>query len=267
MPHIDVNGLQIHYREIGEGPPIVMVHGYTGNSRNWALTVPALRDRFRCVSIDLPGHGLSDRPADAAAYSLPAMAETVFGAMRALGVGPACVMGHSMGGMVSQFVVLEHPDAVHALVLVDTAGEPIEMRNRYRQRLVEAARANGLEAAFELHLAAAPASERSNERFVQLWREQFLMTSLDAYIACAEAMAGRASLLPRLREVAVPTLFVCGEKDEPFIEPSRHMHEAIAGSELAMIPNCGHSPEIETPAEFNRLLLGFLARVHASAPA
>lgn len=267
MPHINVKGLQIHYREIGEGPPIVMVHGYTGNSRNWALTVPALRDRFRCVSIDLPGHGLSDRPADAAVYSLPAMAETVFGAMRALGVHSSCLMGHSMGGMVSQYVVLEHPDAVHALVLVDTAAEQIEMRNSYRQRLVEAARANGLEAVFELHLAAAPASQRSNERFVQLWREQFLMTSLDAYIACAAAMTGRASLLPLLREVTVPTLIVCGEKDEPFIEPSRHMHEAIAGSELAMIPHCGHSPEIETPAEFNRLLLGFLSRVHAGAPA
>src|ERR1700674_3871554 len=106
MSHIDVIGLQIHYRETGEGPPIVMVHGSSGNSRNWALTAPALRDRFRCVSIDLPGHGLSDRPADAAVYTLPAMAETVIVAMRTLGIDSATVMGHSMGGVVAGYVVL-----------------------------------------------------------------------------------------------------------------------------------------------------------------
>jgi pimeloyl-ACP methyl ester carboxylesterase len=266
MPYAKVNGLQIHYRDTGEGPGIVMVHGYTGNSRNWALTVPALRDRFRCVSVDLPGHGLSDRPADAAVYTLPAMAETVVVAMRTLGIDSATVMGHSMGGMVAGYVVLEHPEVVNSLILVDTSAEPIRLegRTRDRARLLEVAREQGMEAAFELTLASGPPTD---ERFVKVWREQFLMTSLDAYLGCAQGIDGRESLLPRFRGVTTPALIICGEQDAPFVEPSKHMHEAIPGSELAMIPNCGHTPQIETPAEFNRLLLGFLSRVHAGAPA
>ena len=74
MPEVTANGLKIYYRDVGEGFPIVFLHGFTGNTRNWALTVPSLRDRFRCLSIDHPGHGQSEKPADTTFYALPNMA-------------------------------------------------------------------------------------------------------------------------------------------------------------------------------------------------
>jgi pimeloyl-ACP methyl ester carboxylesterase len=61
--------------------------------------------------------------------------------------------------------------------------------------------------------------------------------------------------------VRAPTLIVCGVNDEPFVEPSRRMHEAIPGSELVMMEGAGHSPQIEAPVKFNEVLVGFLARV------
>jgi pimeloyl-ACP methyl ester carboxylesterase len=73
--------------------------------------------------------------------------------------------------------------------------------------------------------------------------------------------------VPRLKEVAVPTLIICGENDTPFVAPSRVMHENIAGSELVIIAGAGHTPQIETPGEFNRILTGFLDRVHSSVAA
>jgi pimeloyl-ACP methyl ester carboxylesterase len=79
-------------------------------------------------------------------------------------------------------------------------------------------------------------------------------------------MATRKSAIDRLGEIKAPTLIICGKKDDPFVEASHKMHENIAGSELVIIPGAGHSPQIETPAEFNRLLLGFLSRVQAGAP-
>ena len=270
MPHATVNGIEIHYREVGEGFPIVFIHGYTGNSRNWALTVPALRESFRTVSMDLRGHGLSAKPVGRDDYLFDAMANDVLGLVDQLGVRECYLAGHSMGGMVAQKIALARPELVRALVLVDTSASPQNSsRTHMRVGLLKIAEKQGMEAAFEAQLGMDPAADeiRSNPEAVRVWREQFLMTSLEAYLYCSEAMAERESLLKELRRVAIPTLIVCGERDEPFMEPSRQMHEAIPGSELAIIPGAGHSPQFETPVEFNRVLVGFLSRVHQTAPA
>ena len=272
MPQANVNGIEIHYRETGEGFPVVFVHGYTGNSRNWALTVPALREQFRTISVDLRGHGLSEKPASEYDYALEVMASDVYELLKALDVAECVLVGHSMGGMVSQLLVLEHPEVVRALVLVDTAAEVPEgllydERRKQRERLVEIAQDQGMEAVFEEQLRVTPVHPalKENPRYIDIWREQFLMTSREAYIAGAQGMATRRSLLQELGAITVPTLVICGEHDEPFLEPSRQMHEAIPGSELVIIPGAGHGPQMETPGEFNRVLAEFLSRVREAS--
>ncbi len=272
MPTATVNGIEINYRETGEGFPIVFVHGYTGNSRNWALTVPVLREDFRTISVDLRGHGLSGRPASQDEYALEVMASDVHELLRALDVSECVLVGHSMGGMVSQLLVLAHPELVRAFVLVDTAAEVpkgllYEERLKQRQRLIELAETEGMEAVFEEQERITPLHPTlaANPQYIDIWRQQFLMTSREAYIACANGMSSRRSLLRELGAVSIPTLIVCGEHDEPFLEPSRAMHEMIPGSELVIIEGAGHGPQMETPGEFNRVLVGFLARVGETA--
>jgi len=272
MPNATVNGIEVHYRETGEGFPIVFVHGYTGNSRNWALTVPALREQFRTISVDLRGHGLSGRPASEDQYALEVMASDVYELLRAVEVTECVLIGHSMGGMVAQLLTLEHPEVVRALVLVDTAADVpkgllYDERRKQRAGLIEIAREQGMEAVFEeqeritpLHPALA-----ANPRYIDIWREQFLMTAREAYIAGANGMASRCSVVADLAKVSVPTLVICGEKDEPFLEPSRQMHAAIPGSELVIISGAGHGPQMETPGEFNRVLAEFLAKVREAS--
>jgi len=268
MPSKTVNGIDIHYRETGEGFPVVFVHGYTGNSRNWALTVPALRPNFRTISVDLRGHGLSGRPASEDDYALEVVASDVYKLLRALEVTECVVVGHSMGGMVAQLLVLAHPEIVRALVLVDTAAEVpkgllYDERRKQREGLVGIAREKGMEAVFEEQLRVTPIHPalKANPRYIDIWREQFLMTSREAYIAGANGMASRRSVVGELAKVAAPTLVICGEKDEPFLEPSQQIHQAIPGSELVIIEGAGHGPQMETPAEFNRVLAEFLAKV------
>lgn len=272
MPTTNVNGIELHYRETGDGFPIVFVHGYTGNSRNWALTIPALRDEFRTISVDLRGHGLSERPVSEDEYALEVMASDVYELLKALKVTECVLVGHSMGGMVSQLLVLEHPEVVRALVLVDTAAEVprgllYDERRKQREGLVEIARKKGMEAVFEEQLQITPIHPalKANPRYIDIWREQFLMTSREAYIAGANGMASRRSVVANLAKVAVPTLVICGERDEPFLDPSRQLHEAIPGSELVIIPGAGHGPQMETPAEFNRVLAEFLAKVRETS--
>ncbi|MDO8616241.1 MAG: alpha/beta fold hydrolase [Dehalococcoidia bacterium] len=272
MPTASVNGIELNYREAGEGFPIVLIHGFTGNLRNWALTVPALVQQFRTICVDLRGHGHSHKPTRAEDYTAEAMAEDVHGLMRHLGIAQCYLAGHSMGGMVAQQLILAHPSPFRALVLVDTAAEiPDSLlhheRRAERERLVEIAREQGMEAVFEEQLKASPQAPLLSPQFLNLWREQFLLTSRDAYIHCAQAMGKRRPLLEKLPAVQVPALIICGENDEPFVESSRRMHERIAGSDLVMIAGAGHTPQIEKAQEFNAVLTGFLARVHQTVAA
>jgi pimeloyl-ACP methyl ester carboxylesterase len=143
MPTANVDGIEINYRDTGgDGFPIVLAHGFTGNSRNWALTAPVLRERFRVISPDHRGHGLSGRPDDPEAYKLPLMAADLYGLLTQIGVEKCILVGHSMGGMISQLFILEHPEMVEALVLVDTAAEAadsLSVRYAERQRSVRLA--------------------------------------------------------------------------------------------------------------------------------
>ncbi len=270
MPTVSINGLEIHYREAGQGFPVVLIHGFTGNLRNWALVIPALTQRYRTVSPDLRGHGQSGKPTRPEDYSLELMAEDVYGLLRHLDIDRCYLVGHSMGGMVAQSLVLTYPGPVQALALVDTAATvPEGMRTAERARLVQIAQEEGMEAVFEAQLDMNPMAQQLQEHpeLLQLWRRQFLMTSREAYIYCAQAIANRRPLLEELPSLSVPTLIVCGENDEPFVAPSRQMHERIAGSQLAYIPGCGHTPQVEKPDQFNRILLEFLARADQAVTA
>jgi 2-succinyl-6-hydroxy-2,4-cyclohexadiene-1-carboxylate synthase len=262
-----VNGIEIFYREVGEGFPVVLVHGYTGNSRNWALTAPVLADRFRVISVDLRGHGLSEKPAREEDHTYPQMAEDVRQLLTQLGVDSSVIVGHSMGGRVVQELVLGHAELFRALVLVDTMGEFVPERRQEMRRLTDFARQNGMERTFDEHVRTSALTGRldENEGFVRIWREQFLMTSLEAYIGCVTSALNQEPTLPRLASLSMPALVVCGATDAPFLGPTQRLHEALRGSEYVIIEECGHSPQLEKPAEFNELLLGFLTRVQEGA--
>jgi 3-oxoadipate enol-lactonase len=265
MPRARINGTEIHYQESGDGFPLLLIHGFAGNLRIWMLQTPLLTRGFRVLSIDQRGHGHSEKPTRPEDYSLDLMAEDARGLLQHLGIDECCLIGHSMGGMVAQHLTLAHPERVRALVLVNTAAKVTgAMRTEDRVRLVEIARDQGMEAAFDEQLRISPLADqiRAQPHLLALWRQQFLLTSREAYIYCARAMATGAPLLDRLHAIQVPTLIVCGENDGPMVEASRRIHERIAGSELAIIRAAGHTPQVENAPEFNRVLSEFLARVH-----
>jgi 3-oxoadipate enol-lactonase len=265
MPHLSIKGLDIHYREKGRGFPIVLIHGYTGNLQNWVLQVRALAKTYRTICPDLRGHGRSAKPTRREDYSLELFAADVRGLLKALAVPECYLVGHSMGGMVAQEFVLRLPEMVRALVLVDTAADvPQDLPWEERVRLMELARTEGMEAVFEEVTQTPPLGSQvveQNPQLIDIWREQFLMTSLEGYLYCGEAIGSRRPVLEELAQIRVPTLIICGELDEPFLAPSQRMHQTIPGSELAIIASAGHTPTLENPLAFNEALLSFLTRV------
>ncbi len=115
-----VEGTSLAWTELGQGPPLVLLHGLGDSHRTWRRVAPRLAERFRVLMLDLPGHGLSDRPD--APYTLDWYARMVLGWLDAVGVGTAAVVGHSYGGGVAQWMVLEQRARIERLGLVAPGG-------------------------------------------------------------------------------------------------------------------------------------------------
>ena len=117
MPRFDVDGLGLHAEVAGDGPPIVLLHGFTGAADTWRGLIPALAADRTVIAPDLVGHGRSDAPADVERYRMARAAADLVALLRLLGHERAAWLGYSLGGRTALHVAARHPDAVTALVL------------------------------------------------------------------------------------------------------------------------------------------------------
>ncbi len=120
---VDVDGLRMHYSDVGEGPPIVLIHGINANHKSFAAWQRELASTHRTIALDLPGHGLTG-PDAKARYSWKEMAEMVEGLVTAIGLERFVLCGNSLGGAVSMEYATLHPERLEALVLIDSIGPP-----------------------------------------------------------------------------------------------------------------------------------------------
>jgi 2-succinyl-6-hydroxy-2,4-cyclohexadiene-1-carboxylate synthase len=267
MALIALEEISLNCEEEGKGEAAVFLHGFTGSSRDWTKQIDAVKDRYRAVAIDLRGHGKSSAPAKEEGYSIFHNSEDVFHILNKLGIERCCLVGHSMGGFSALQFILDHPEKVKGLVLVDTSSGEWDIIPGYaelRGKLDELARTEGLEAAFAYDAAHNPVRI---ERFVrhpdrrEVARQKVLATSVDAYVYVPRSFASWTPVTGRLREIAVPTLIMCGDEDTGFFRASRILKDSIAGAELVFVPGAGHSPHEEEPDFFNGHFLRFLSRV------
>jgi pimeloyl-ACP methyl ester carboxylesterase len=120
MPHLNVNGINIHYQQAGRGPDVVLIHAFTSNMAIWLLTglVEHLAGEYRVTTYDLRGHGVSEIPP--AGYTSAEMVEDLYQLHEALGMGPAYLVGHSFGGVIAMQAAVEHPEMSAGVIVSDT---------------------------------------------------------------------------------------------------------------------------------------------------
>ena len=244
-------GLEIAFERVGEGPPLVLVHGAAVDSRMWRPQLTALADEFAVVAWDEPGAGRSsDVPAE---FALADYANCLAGLIVALDLGPVHVAGLSWGGTVALELYRHHPGLVATLILVDTyAGWKGSLPEQEVRARVDGVR-QMLAAAdhlFDPTLHGLFAGEPPAE-FVPLLEEMAAAVRPESMRTALLVMAevDQRDLLPR---IAVPTLLIWGELDarSPLTVASQ-FEEAIPDAKLVVIPGAGHVSNLERPEQLN----------------
>jgi pimeloyl-[acyl-carrier protein] methyl ester esterase len=255
---------RLHVESVGQGRPLVLLHGFALHGGLFAPLVPAFAKHHRVHVVDLPGHGHSD-PID------PWTIDAVVAALeRALATEqqPLAVMGWSLGGVIALAWALAHPHRLRRLVLVGTSPRFVaddawphamapEMLARFGDELRVACRLT-LQRFLSLQVQG---SEAGHATLAALRHQLFARGEPDpAMLRAALGTLARADLRNDVARIAIPTLVVAGECDTlapP--EASAWLAQALPAAELLRLPGAGHAPFLSHPEAFRDALLGFLA--------
>lgn len=266
---IDVDGRSVGVIDSGgDGPPLLFLHGLGGIWQNWLLNIPAFMGTHRCVAVDLPGFGLSEKPDEC---SIPGFARTVDRVCAQLGIEEPVVIGNSMGGFVGAELAVRFPTRVSKLVLVAAAGLSTEYLAREpllagaRAFMVLTARAGlrggGVVKRPRLRRIALQVVVRYPEKLsVPLTTELVGGANAPGFIDSFEALMSY-SFRDKLERIEVPTLIVWGRNDMlvPVADAETYEHLIGDNAHSVIFEDTGHLPMLERPSRFNELLRGFLA--------
>jgi pimeloyl-ACP methyl ester carboxylesterase len=249
MALLDRDGVKIYYEVHGEGPPLLLTHGFSASSHMWAGQREALGKHFKLITWDMRGHGRSDYPSDQNAYSEAATLGDMLAILDHVGAKTAIVGGLSLGGYMSLAFRLAHPERVRALLIIDTgpgfrSGEAREGWNTYARRTADLFEKEGLGRLSESSVEARTAPHRDASGVARAARG--MLTQRDARV------------INSLPEINVPSLVIVGANDKPFLTASDYMASKIPGAKKVVIPDAGHAANIDQPDAFNEAVLAFL---------
>jgi pimeloyl-ACP methyl ester carboxylesterase len=263
MDRVEVGGLRVAYRRAGQGPPLVLLHGGLGDSREWRRQLEGLSDEFTAVAWDAPGCGGSDDPP--ATFRLPDYADCLAGFVGALGLERPHVLGLSFGGGLALELYRRHPWVPRSLVLASAyAGWAGSLPPQVvRERLQRAMREAELPPEQWVHsyLSGLFTDSAPSEPV-----KEALAMMLDVRPAGMRAMAqgfAEADLREVLPRIQVPTLLLYGDADRrsPLQTVVRELHDTIPASTLVVLPGVGHQCDMEAPERFNAEVRNFLRSV------
>jgi pimeloyl-ACP methyl ester carboxylesterase len=258
------DGVDLSYTIDGTGDPVVLIHGLGSFVGDWQAQIDALSRGFQVIAIDLRGHGDSAKPPGP--YSVPLFASDVAAVIRALRLGPAHVVGLSLGGAVAFQLAVDEPALVRSLAIVNSG--PSFVMTSLRLRLAILLRlfvlkTFGLEALGKMivrRLFPKPDQDALRRAFLK----HYVRNDRRAYEASTRALVGW-TVAERLGDIRCPVLVVSGDRDYTPVAAKKPYVAALPNARLVVIEDAGHACTIERPAEVNRLLREFFTAVPATA--
>jgi pimeloyl-ACP methyl ester carboxylesterase len=249
MPMLDRDGVQIHYEVSGDGPVLLLTHGYSATGQMWEGQIATLSPHFKVVTWDMRGHGASDYPEDQAEYSEEATVADMAALLDAVGADKAVIGGLSLGGYMSLAFNRAHPERTRALLIIDTGPgyKNDQARDGWNANAIRRAERLESQGLGDLSTASAEVRQARHRDATGLARAaRGMLTQRDARV------------IESLPAVAVPSIVIVGADDTPFLAASDYMAAKIPGAKKVVIEGAGHSANIDQPAAFNAALLGFL---------
>jgi pimeloyl-ACP methyl ester carboxylesterase len=273
MPYAPSQGAKLYYEETGTGHPIVFVHEYGADHREWETQVRFFSREYRCVTFAARGYPPSDVPEDGALYGQDHSVVDIKAVMDHLGIAKAHVVGLSMGAFATLLFGIRHPDRATALVVAGVGSgsvtDPHALASFRADNVGKAARLKELGwQDLAIEAGTTPTRIQLRQKDPRGWDE--FIAHLRSHSALGSALTTQHYQGARdpvyaweaqLRAMAVPTLLAVGDEDEPCVEPSIFIKRMLPNAGLWMHPRTGHAINLEEPAAFNAAVQSFFSTV------
>lgn len=265
------DGVTLCYEVTGEGTPIIFVHEFAGDMRSWEPQVQRFSGSYKTVTFNARGYPPSAVPESVSSYSQNRAVADIIAVMDATGIEKAHIVGLSMGGFATLHFGLQHPDRALSLCVAGCGygAEPSD-REKFRAEakiIADALLREGMSAFAEVYAYGPTRVQflRSNPKGFELFKTQFgehsALGSANTQLGVQRERPSLYDLQEQLAKLTVPTLIVNGDEDWACAKPGIMLKETIPSAALTVIPNCGHTMNLEAPDAFNALLANFLATV------
>lgn len=267
------DGVKLYYEETGAGAPIVFVHEFAADHRSWEMQMRHFGQRYRCITYGARGYPPSDVPEKPDSYSQNRATDDILAVMDALKIDKAHVVGLSMGGFASLHFGFRHPARARSLVVAGVGyGAEKHETAKFKAEVGIVAKSlleEGM-AAFAGKYAYGPTrvqfenkDPRGFAQFKKELAEHSALGSANTQLGCQGERPSLYDLVDKMRAMTVPTLVLTGDEDWPCLAPSMLMKREIPSAALAVMPNCGHTINLEDPDQFNRIVGDFIIQVEA----
>jgi pimeloyl-ACP methyl ester carboxylesterase len=276
--YAEVGDVRLHYVEAGEGPLIVLLHGFPEFWFAWRLQIKPLAEAgFRVVAPDMRGYNLSSRPAGVAAYNADRLASDVRGLIQERGAEAALLVGHDWGGTVAWATAMSHPEVVDRLAILNVPHPrrlqqglrtPRQLRRSWYffffqlpglpERVVRARRWRSFRNS--LRDARAPYTPEDIDRYVEAWSQPGAATAMINYYRAAVRQSPKRAAA-QLRPISAPTLVIWGQRDRylglELAEPDRDDVPNL--DRVERVPEASHWVHHDAPERVTQLLIDFFA--------
>ena len=265
MPTRQIDEISFSFDDRGSGIPFVLLHGFPLDRRMWAEQAADSSLRGRKIVIDLPGFGRSQPPIP---FTIPSLARSVRELLAQLDALPCVLAGLSMGGYIALNFAREFQSDLRGLILVDTRAEADTVQGKEnRQKMIELVRAKGSAAIADQMqpklLSPDTVAHRPNQ--VRALRQMMEDAPAQTIEYALSAMRDRPDMTEALASIVTPALILVGDSDE--ITPpavAKAMQKKLPDAEMVVIHGAGHMSPLEQPAQVNRAIRNFLARIDNS---
>jgi 3-oxoadipate enol-lactonase len=257
MAKLRIGDIDLYYEIIGQGEPVLLIHGLGSSSRDWELQIEPFSKNYQVITYDVRGHGKSGKPSGP--YSIPLFAQDAIELIKKLEIAPVHVVGISMGGMIGFQLTVDAPELVKSLVVVNSGPEMVVkmVKDRFQvlqRRLI--VRIFGMRKMGEvLSERLFPKAEHEDIRkmFVERWAEN----DPRAYRESFKAIVGW-TVMDQLERIDCPVLVVAADEDYTPVEAKAGFVRKLPRGEMVVIEDSRHATPVEKPDVFNQVILAFL---------